>query len=77
MSDPKLERRTCRELGQGLAGGKTITDKFITLINKDRNDDAIKEKQDSLEKALERPSKKERCLDDSFTLYHFIKYVLF
>lgn len=60
-----------------MAGGKTITDKFIPLINKDINDDAIKKKQDSLEKALERPSKEERCLDDSFTLHHFVKYVLF
>lgn len=59
-----------------MAGGKTITDKFIPLINKDINDDAIKKKQDSLEKALERPSKGERCLD-SFTLRHFVKYVLF
>jgi len=60
-----------------LAGGKTITDKFIPLINKDRNDDAIKKKQDSLEKALEAPSKEERSLNDSFTLHHFVKYVLF
>lgn len=60
-----------------MAGGKTISDKFIPLINKDINDDAIKKKQDFLEKALEGPSKEERCLDDSFTLYHFVKYVLF
>jgi len=38
------------------AGGKTITDKFIPLINRDINDDAVKKKQDSVEKALERPS---------------------
>lgn len=38
------------------AGGKAITDKFVPLINKDINDDAVKKKQDSAEKALERPS---------------------
>lgn len=73
----KLERWARRELGQRLAGGKRITDKFIPLINKDINDDAIKKKQDSLEKTVERPSKEERCLDNSFTLYCLVKNVLF
>lgn len=56
-----------------MAGGKRITDKFIPLINKGINDGAIKKKQDSLEKTVERPSKEERCLDNSFTLYCLVK----
>lgn len=51
-----------------MAGGKRITDMFTPLINKDINDGAVKKKQDSLEKSVERPSKEERCLDNSFTL---------
>lgn len=56
-----------------MAGGKIITDKFVPLINKDINDDAIKKKQDSLEKALQRLSKEEIHLDNSFTLHLFVK----
>lgn len=73
----KLERWARRELGQRLAGGKRITDKFIPLINKGINDDAVKKKQDSLEKTVARPRKEERCLDNSFTLYCLVKNVLF
>lgn len=46
-------QRSIEGAGAG-TGGKTITDKFVPLINKDINDDTVKKKQDSVEKALER-----------------------
>lgn len=60
-----------------MAGGKRITDKFIPLINKDINDGAVKKKQDSPEKTVERPSKEERCLDNSFTLSCLVKKMFY